>query len=544
MDDKPPTVAAPHRPRDPRSGLGPWFLVLAASCGGTERSGPAAGGTADAGGTRADASAPDDAARVDDAASSRVDGSAPGTDGGAPRGSKPNLIFVLTDDLAWNLVEFMPHVKQMQAQGVTFSHYFVTDSLCCPSRTSMFTGKYPHASGVFTNSGDDGGYAVYLSQGNDAQTFAVALQGNGYRTAMMGKFLNGYDPAMDGPAMGWSHWAVAGNGYPEFNYSLNQDDALTPYGNQPADYLTDVIAGLGKSFISEQSQAPFLIELATFAPHAPYTPAPRHAQLFPDLKYPRTPAFAARPKASDPAWLRAVPALTTTEITKIESSFRKRVQAVQAVDEMIGTLQATLAATGHDRDTYVFFASDNGYHMGERSQRPGKQTAFDTDIRVPLIVTGPGIPAGMTIDEITQNIDLCPTFAELGQTAAPTTINGRSLVALLQGRAVQGWRDAALVEHHDPKFDPTDPDAVHTGIAGPPTYAALRTTDAVYVEYSGGETEYHDRRTDPDELENTASSLTPAQVARLHSAIAAIVACRTSDQCWAAQHLSPAPGGP
>ena len=77
--------------------------------------------------------------------------------------ARPNIIFVLTDDLAWNLVEYMPHVRQMQVDGATFMNYFVTDSLCCPSRASIFTGKYPHDTGIFTNGGSDGGFGAFTS---------------------------------------------------------------------------------------------------------------------------------------------------------------------------------------------------------------------------------------------------------------------------------------------------------------------------------------------------------------------------------------------
>ena len=86
---------------------------------------------------------------------------------------------------------------------------------------------------------------------------------------------------------------------------------------------------------------------------------------------------------------------------------------------------------------------------------------------MPLIVTGPGVPAGLTIDQITQNIDLRPTFAELARTAPPATVNGHSLVQLLHGATVADWRNVALIEHHDPKFDPTDPDA-DTGVVKNP----------------------------------------------------------------------------
>src|SRR5258708_31482159 len=136
---------------------------------------------------------------------------------------KPNIVFVLADDFALNLVQYMPHVLQMQKDGATFANYFVTDSLCCPSRSSIFTGRYPHDTGVFKNVGNEGGYIVFKQRGNEQGTFAVSLVAAGYRTAFLGKYLNGYEPRQHAAGPGWNHWFVAGNGYGEFRYALNQD---------------------------------------------------------------------------------------------------------------------------------------------------------------------------------------------------------------------------------------------------------------------------------------------------------------------------------
>lgn len=78
----------------------------------------------------------------------------------APRADvqHPNIVFVLTDDLSLNLIQYMPHVSKMQKDGTTFANYFVTDSLCCPSRSSIFTGRFPHNTGIFRNVGNDGGF--------------------------------------------------------------------------------------------------------------------------------------------------------------------------------------------------------------------------------------------------------------------------------------------------------------------------------------------------------------------------------------------------
>src|SRR5262249_5774154 len=86
-----------------------------------------------------------------------------------------NIVFVLTDDLSMDLVQYMPHVLKMQREGVTFANYFVTDSLCCPSRSSIFTGRYPHETGIFGNLGPDGGYPAFHDHGYERATFATAL---------------------------------------------------------------------------------------------------------------------------------------------------------------------------------------------------------------------------------------------------------------------------------------------------------------------------------------------------------------------------------
>jgi len=238
---------------------------------------------------------------------------------------RPNIVFVLTDDLSRNLVRFMPHVLAMERAGITFEDYFVSDSLCCPSRASIFTGIFPHDTGVFSNFGPGGGFRAFYRHGDEKRTFPLALQSAGYRTALMGKFLNGYlersghghlsdGEVSDVPARyvppGFSDWDVAGWGYPEFNYSLNENGVLHRYGDQPADYLTDVIARDGVQFINQaaRDKVPFFLELASFAPHTPNVPSPRDARDFPGLRAPRPPNFDVLPTDA-PRWLASHPPL-------------------------------------------------------------------------------------------------------------------------------------------------------------------------------------------------------------------------------------------
>lgn len=451
---------------------------------------------------------------------------------------RPNIVFILTDDLAWNLIQYMPHVRKMQQDGVTFANAFVTDSLCCPSRTSIFTGRYPHNTGIFRNGGADGGFIGFQRRGLEQASFAEALSAAGYRTALLGKYLNGYLPEKNPPEPGWTAWAVTGRGYDEFNYTLNRDGKLHHHGSKPQDYLTDVVSELATRFVKQSADAPFFIEIATFAPHTPYTPAPRDANAFPGLRAPRSEAFNALPDERAPPWLRAhrTQPLTKADIAKIDFEFRKRAQSVLAVDQMIGALQQAVAAIGAEKNTYFVFSSDNALHMGEHRLMPGKQTAFDTDIRVPLIVTGPGVPAGVTVQEIVENIDLNPTFVEIAGAAASTAVDGQSLVPLMQGHRPLRWRTVALVEHHHgPNVDKSDPDAPAPHSGNPPTYEAIRSRDFLYVEYEDGEREHYDIAADPNELHNNFTELSEPVKNALHATVTAIKNCRGSKSCQAAE---------
>jgi arylsulfatase A-like enzyme len=467
-------------------------------------------------------------------------GSAAGCTGGTASASdpRPNIVFVLTDDLSMNLVPYMPHVQALERSGTTFDNYTVTDSLCCPSRSSILSGRFPHDTGVYTNGGDDGGFNTFHSRGEESSTFATSLRSAGYRTAMMGKYLNGYEPKSGYVPPGWTEWDVAGNGYPEFNYNLNEDHKLTHYGKAPTDYLTDVLGGKASSFISSSVSAhtPFMVEVATFAPHAPYTPAPRDGNAFPGLTAPRGPAFDTLPD-DPPPWLATRTPLTPNETAAIDTDFRKRVQAVQAVDRMVGALESTVDKAGVAKKTIVVFSSDNGYHLGEYRLNPGKMTAFDTDIHVPLVVSGPGVAAGHTVEQPVENIDLRPTFEELGRATTPSNVDGRSLVPLLGGGSPSGWRTAGLVEHHGADHDASDPDLPAPGSGNPTTYEAIRTATYTYVEYNDGTREYYDRTTDPDELHNTVAKLPAGTLDHLHTALRALTDCHGSGACWDAGHI-------
>jgi arylsulfatase A-like enzyme len=448
-----------------------------------------------------------------------------------------------------DLLPYMPHVQAMERHGFTFKNYFVSDSLCCPSRASIFTGDFPHDTRVFGNAGPDAGFQTFYNRGEERHTFAVALQRAGYLTAMMGKYLNGYMQTGSRSAFvarttvppthvppGWNEWDVTGWGYPEFNFTLNQNGRLRRFGHRRRDYLTDVLSRRGVAFINHAAAKgkPFFLELATFAPHGPYVPAPRNAHDFPGLEAPQPPSFDVLPD-HPPRWLSGHPPLSDTQLQKINSAFRRRAQSVEAVDRMIGRIERTLRRNGRARDTYIFFSSDNGLHTGEYRLMPGKLTAFDTDIHVPLIVTGPHLPAGRATSAMTENIDLADTFAAIGGTRLPT--DGHNLMPLMSGNVTPDWRNAVLIEHRGPRLSILDPDFQRPASGNPTTYEAIRTHTFLYVEYLDGEREFYDLRTDPFELDNIAGRLSHRVRARLHAELRALERCHGGHACWAAMHV-------
>jgi arylsulfatase A-like enzyme len=159
-------------------------------------------------------------------------------------------------------------------------------------------------------------------------------------------------------------------------------------------------------------------------------------------------------------------------------------------------------------------------------------------VNVPLIASGPGIKSCQTVSALAQNIDLAPTFETIGGATPPADVDGHTLTPLLAGQPSTDWRTAALVEHHGPDTDPSDPDYPPKNSGNPPSYQALRTSTYTYVEYADGSKEYYDRTTDPSELDNIVGTLPASTLTTLHNALHAMAACHGGTACWSAAHLT------
>ena len=489
----------------------------------------------------------------------------------AAASTAPNIVLILTDDQDVQLAsgDYMPNVRKLLAQrGVSFTNSYVPLSLCCPSRTTLLRGQYPHNTGVLTNNLPNGGFEKALASGIESATIATLLHGAGYRTALLGKYLNGY-PETATPnyvPAGWDEWysPSAGNPYTEYNYTLNENGALTVHGESPSDYRTDVMRDRAVDFIRRAAATPsqpIFVYFASYAPHEPFTPAPRHASLFPDAIAPRPPSFNEADVSAKPEFIRIRPPLSPGQIASLDQDYRNRVRSLQAVDEAIAEIVEALAATGRLSNTYLFFTSDNGFHMGEHRLMPGKYTPYETDIHVPLVVRGPGVPAGEVRSQIAANLDLAVTFADIAGVPPLPFSDGRSLKGLLSAAPSGPWRQAILLEEFERGVvvlpDPADRKnaASKTGIREPadpfdileepipvPSFYGFQTPEYKYVEYlenNGGfsATELY-AASDTYELNNLAPKLDAGLSSALRAYTASLIRCK-AEGCRLAESAPP-----
>ncbi|MGI5487685.1 sulfatase family protein [Microtetraspora malaysiensis] len=428
----------------------------------------------------------------------------------------PNVVLILTDDLDTTDLQQFPNIWNLLVQqGAVFSRFFATNPWCCPSRSSILRSQYMHSHQVESNRPPTGGFPKFRTL--EESTLGTWMRSAGYRTGLLGKYLNQYPLGASRHYIppGWDHWAVPVTRlYQEYGYALNDDGVVTQHGYTPEDYLEDVLSHKADEFVSSSDDQPFFLYLAPVAPHQPANYAPRHADAFQDEVAPRTPSFDEQDMSAEPLWLREKPPLTPKAVRRIDELHRDRLRAMLGVDDMVGSLVSTLEQSGQLANTYIFFTSDNGFHLGQHRLHPGKTTPFEEDIRIPLVVRGPGVTPGSTIDRLCSTVDLAPTFAELGGVTPPSFAEGRSMVPLLRGEDVP-WRDAVLVEFFQPPYAPY----------AAPSYSVLRTERYSYVEYGTGERQLYDLATDPYELRNLAATADPYQVGTFSARLALLRSC-------------------
>jgi arylsulfatase A-like enzyme len=455
-----------------------------------------------------------------------------------------NVIFILTDDQAASELASMPNTQSLiGGQGVTFTRAFVPYPLCCPSRASMLTGDYMHNHQVRGNFEPAGGWFALRQQEDD--TIATRTASNGYYNVHVGKYVNGYaaaPPSLEVPP-GWDEWyGKISETSLYFNYSLLEQDGPgdTPdiefYGDQESDYQTDVLRDKALEFIDTATPAetPFMMNLWFNSPHGPFDPAPRHLFDLSTAVLPSLQAFNEKDISDKPKWLRkqAKKRLGKPLIRTIASERRRRLEMLLSVDEAVAEIVTELDEEGLLDDTYIIFASDNGFFRGEHRIAGGKYLAYDASSRIPLLMRGPGITPGTQSSELVSGIDIPQTIQEITTGAANPGADGRSFLPFALSSNLRSTRPLLFEADTGPGkgnvgFDPASAsasraqlsktklsgrrgvknlDQEHMGTKSAangnfsPAYRGIRTDRYLYVLYANGQSELYDLLLDPAQL--------------------------------------------
>ena len=427
---------------------------------------------------------------------------------GAQGQTRPNIVFVMTDDQTDESLRVMNNVRLgLQAEGATFAQSISSFPLCCPSRATQLTGQYSHNNGVTHNVEPFGGYTA-LDYSN---TLPAWLQTSGYRTVFLGRFLNGYGTQntdiTEVPA-GWDDWhaMVDPSTFDLSNWQMNDNGAISnqPDAAHPGEFQTDYLGRRASDLIAQnaKSDQPFYLHLSFASPHSsrpadpddppvlrtPH-PAPRHQNAFAGTPLPQPPNFNEANMRDKPQIVRDRTRVSDQGLGAIQENYQQELEALLSVDDAVGGMLAALRATGELDNTLFIYTSDNGFFHGEHRIRSEKVLPYEPGIRVPLVMRGPGVPRGVRMRQLVANVDLSPTILE-GAGATPGRLqDGRSLLPLLRDPGSEPGREVVLENGN--------------GANQIPPYTGIRNDRFLFVRHKAtGEQELYDLRSDPFELQN------------------------------------------
>jgi arylsulfatase A-like enzyme len=437
---------------------------------------------------------------------------------------RPSIVLVVMDDFSMDLLPSLRHAEAMRREGAFYRHSYVVDSQCCPSRASLLTGQYPHQTRVLSNSessvagaGPVGGFAAFRNNGNLERSVNVQLQASGYTTGFVGKYLNGYGGGVLPP--GWSTWrAIIGNAYDGWGFrSTTVRDGVLRIRQHPAPppsasearkdraYASRVANNMALGFLRSHRDdpQPFFLEVAPYGVHSRTgSSVYRRDPLFPpafrdrregscgqrscdkldardlpgfgDPQSDNRPRFASGQLARQ--WRHVNDAPGAKVLTR---DLRDRARMAQSIDRMLARILETV-----DANTYVMLTSDNGFHLGQHRLGRGKGTPFTSDVRVPLLIVGPGVKPGVRT-EVVSNLDLAPTFEDLAGLPPAPYRSGQSLAPTF-ARPKLDRRDTTFIEHVSVASlgGTGDPDVpFDSAIEKVPSYVAVRTRKDLLVRF-------------------------------------------------------------
>ncbi len=400
---------------------------------------------------------------------------------------RPNVLLIITDDQRDGTLKNMPSTQfWMKKGGTLFARTFATTPLCCPSRASIFTGRYAHNHLVRNNSA--------TSELDHRTTVQRSLHRAGYRTAIFGKFLNGWPIERRPPY--FDEWATFGGSKSHYyNGEWNVNGSVRTVHRYSTNYIERRAVDFLQSSEKNDEQPWFLV-VSTAAPHQPAIAEPSYAKRHVP-PWSKNPAVNEEDRTDKPPFVQE----QNVPLWKSRVARRAQLRTLFSVDQLVGRVFRKLKADDDKRNTLAIYMSDNGYLWGEHGlSGPGlsKRPPYSESVAIPLFMRWPGhFGAGRINTGLAANIDIAPTIMQAAQVdpSASFRPDGRSLLQT-------NTRDRLLLEYW-------------VDIGGTPTWASLRTTSYQYIEYYGDDgltpvfKEYYDLEEDPWQLENLLGDADP-----------------------------------
>lgn len=421
---------------------------------------------------------------------------------------RPNILFICTDQQRADYVGCWgsdhvrtPNLNALAARGMKFSHCFTNSPLCGPARSALASGIRPHKLGILNNDG-------YLPV--NTPNLYQRLRDSGYWTGLIGKLdleKGGHDQAHPGrdsrmpimSAYGFcdhlhasSEMEAIENPIQPFHYDLQDKGLYEAFRDDRAkrnedrvdydsplsgeDHIEGYIGQLACRWIDEAPERyPWFLQVSFDGPHDPIDPPTEYADNYRDADMP--PAIAPDLNGKSP-WAQS--RFVTADEEHILTSQRQYAAECEHIDDQIGRIVATLERKGILDETLIVFSSDHGEMLGDFGLYE-KYVPYESSVRIPLVIAGPGVSAGGSSSELVELIDLNSTMADAAGLPPQPYVDTKSLWPVLKGDS-QAHRECAVIALDQ--------------------YRCLRTADYKYVENIGSGSELYDLKSDPQEQNN------------------------------------------
>jgi len=435
------------------------------------------------------------------------------------KSKQPNIIFILSDDHAaaaisayGSKINKTPNIDRLAYGGARMDHCYCTNSICTPSRAAILTGQHAHVNGVRTLQDKlDGTRPILLQK---------LLQEANYQTAVIGKWHLGHGGNAD--PTGFDYWNILpGQGHyhnPDF---IRMGEKITYPG-----YVSEIITDLSLEWLNQRDpERPFLLMCHHKAPHRPWEPAEKYANLYDDLEVPEPETFhddySNRSRAAAEAKMRIDRDMTPQDLKgepppgldpleqkkwKYQRYIKDYLRCCASIDDSVGQLLDFLHRENLEEDTIVVYTSDQGFFLGEHGWFD-KRFMYEESFQMPFLIRYPReIPAGSVRTEMMSNVDFAPTLLDMVGVGIPSEMQGKSARPVLQGQASEDWQKAVYYRYWMHR------DSSHNVIS----HYGIKTHDHKLIYYYGKglgclgaseedsepEWELFDHRTDPLEMNN------------------------------------------